>query len=94
MYLDPKKAAIVTLTCCYLHNFLIEENGANYLPGNVETLDTSTCKEQNVKIIPPQPNLLKTVLQTTTIVNKGCMKIPKKYNFSIVLSATFNVLFL
>lgn len=42
MYLDPKKASIVTLACCYLHNFLIEENGTNYLPGNGETLDTST----------------------------------------------------
>ncbi|KAG5863763.1 hypothetical protein JTB14_015438 [Gonioctena quinquepunctata] len=42
MYLDPKKASIVTLACCYLHNFLIEENGRNYLPGNGETLDSST----------------------------------------------------
>lgn len=42
MYLYPKKSNIVTLACYYLHNFLIDENGTNYLPGNGETLNTST----------------------------------------------------
>ncbi|XP_073821385.1 uncharacterized protein [Musca autumnalis] len=35
MLLEPKKAAIVTLTCCYLHNFLIKHNKKEYASRSV-----------------------------------------------------------
>lgn len=35
--LQPNKAAIITKTCCYLHNFLIRESAATYLPSSLES---------------------------------------------------------
>lgn len=40
IYLEPKKATIVTTACCYLHNFLLKEKSSNYTPSkdNKDTL--------------------------------------------------------
>jgi len=39
--LQPEKASIIVLCCCYLHNFLSKKNGAVYLRGAAEPDNTS-----------------------------------------------------
>lgn len=36
MNLSPEKASKITITCCYLHNFLKRNNSSNYLSGSVD----------------------------------------------------------
>lgn len=40
--LEPLKASIITLACCYLHNFLIRENEESYLAFSGEAVDRCT----------------------------------------------------
>ena len=45
--LDPRKASIVTLATCHLHNFLRKENSAAYLTGSVDFENISTGEIQS-----------------------------------------------
>lgn len=54
IYLSPKKATIVTMACCYLHNFLMKENHHTYAP-------TGTCEDSETCSLPP--------LQRSTVRN-------------------------
>jgi hypothetical protein len=40
--LEPLKVSIITLACCYLHNFLIQENEERYLAFSGEAVDRCT----------------------------------------------------
>lgn len=42
--LCPEKATIITLTICYLHNFLRRNNSSVYLRGSVDSENTSTSE--------------------------------------------------
>lgn len=42
--LCPEKAATITLTTCYLHNFLRRNNSSLYLRGSVDVENTNTCE--------------------------------------------------
>ena len=44
--LSPEKAAIITLTTCYLHNFLRRNNSPIYLRGSVDVENTNSCEIQ------------------------------------------------
>lgn len=44
--LSPEKATIITLTACYLHNFLRRNNSSIYLRGSVDVENTSTTEMQ------------------------------------------------
>ena len=43
--LEQLKASIITLACCYLHNFLIRENEESYLAFSGEAMDRCTVVE-------------------------------------------------
>lgn len=44
--LSPEKATIITLTTCYVHNFLRRNNSSIYLRGSVDVENINTCEIQ------------------------------------------------
>ncbi|XP_037951439.1 putative nuclease HARBI1 [Teleopsis dalmanni] len=44
--LDPHKTAVIAMTCCYLHNFLMSKNRRHYLRDSVDIENTQTAELQ------------------------------------------------
>lgn len=75
IYLGPEKASKITLACCYLHNFLIENNKYLYcsrnvlITENVETCELEIGDEITKNVLTPlKRNLIQTNNDNAKIV--------------------------